>query len=84
MALPYLCDPALEDCAEEPQFKNTIELDYYTPNQIVQAVIASNFLIPVILYKLYFGTTRVTTSTSSLMMNLSWYKNGWRFAFYMA
>ena len=53
-----VCDPEIEECANEPYWKNTIELDYATPNLIVGVITLANFLIPVILYRLWFNLPR--------------------------
>ena len=53
-----VCDPAIEDCSDEPLFKNTIELDYKTPNMIVGIVTILNAVVPVLLYHSYFNVER--------------------------
>ena len=53
-----VCDPAIEDCSDEPLFKNTIELDYETPNMIVGIVTILNSVVPVLLYWYYFNVER--------------------------
>ena len=71
-----VCDPAIEDCSENSRFKNTIELDYDTPNMIVGVVTIANFLIPYLLYKFYFNTTR-TTAVQAIFDAQSKYQFGW-------
>ena len=39
------CDPSIENC-DEPLYKNTIELDYYTPNLIVGILSIVNAVLP--------------------------------------
>ena len=53
-----VCDPAIEDCSDEPLFKNTIELNYKTPNMIVGFVTILNLVVPVLLYRYYFNVVR--------------------------
>jgi len=48
--LRAICDPEIEMCAElGVPFKNTIELDYYTPNLYIGILSIAEFLVPYIL-----------------------------------
>ena len=54
----YVCDPEIEDCDAPAEWKNTIELDYNTPNLIVGVVTLANFILPVLLYRFWFNVSR--------------------------
>ena len=55
-----VCRPEIEECIDEPEFKNTIELDYDTPNLIVGILTLANFLIPYLTYRFWFNLPRST------------------------
>ena len=45
------CDPQIENCVDD-SFKNTIELDYYTPNMIVGVVSIINAVLPFAIWQI--------------------------------
>ena len=48
--LRAICDPEIEMCKDlGVPFKNTIELDYYTPNLYIGILSIAEFLVPYIL-----------------------------------
>ena len=55
-----VCNPEIEECSDEPYWKNTIELDYDTPNLIVGLITLANFLIPYLTYRFWFNLPRST------------------------
>ena len=46
------CDPSIEEC--EPEFLNTIELNYATPSLIMGALSIVNAILPYMVYKRIF------------------------------
>ena len=71
-----VCDPEIEECSTEPEFRNTIELDYATPNLIVGVVTLANFLIPVLLYRFWFNLPRSAVD-QAIYNDQSKYQYGW-------
>ena len=55
-----VCNPEIEECITEPEFKNTIELDYNTPNLMVGLITVANFLIPFLVYRFWFNLPRTS------------------------
>ena len=72
-----VCAPAIEECSNEPYWKNTIELDYNTPNIIVGLVTLANFLIPVLGYRLWFNLAGKTVADQAVYTDQSKYQYGW-------
>ena len=56
----FVCNSEIEECPDEPYWKNTIELDYNTPNLIVGVVTLANLVLPVLLYRFWFNLPRST------------------------
>ena len=66
------CDPELDSCKE---FKNTIELDYRTPNILVGSV---GFVQAWLWLILWYAWRRPTTATQELYFTENvWYKFAW-------
>ena len=71
-----VCRPEIEECIDEPEFKNTIELDYNTPNLIVGILSIANFVIPVLVYRFWFNLPR-STADQAVYNDQSKYQYGW-------
>ena len=72
----FVCDPEIEQCDDQPYYKNTIELDYNTPNLLVGGITLANFLIPVLLYRYWFNLPR-TAADQAVYTAQSKYQYGW-------
>ena len=55
---PVICDPSQEVCGD---FKNTIELDYRTPNLMVGAINIAFYIGPMLLQRYYLANKDQTT-----------------------
>ena len=58
------CNPEIEDC-DGDGFRNTIELDYKTPNNIVGAICVFNAITPWLMWR-FFGKPKYDTLASDI------------------
>ena len=72
-----VCDPSIEEC--EFEFKNTIELNYLTPSNIVGIVSIVNAIVPWFMYQRFFLEGKTNTQQTQLDDN-GLFKLGWRWA----
>jgi len=71
------CDPSIELCEPEPYpFKNTIELDYFTPNKTVAYLSFINLVLPNLFYYLWVRRNRSTAEQAAWEAQV-WYDLGW-------
>ena len=71
------CDPTIEVCEDAEGFKNTIELDYATPNYTIGVLSILNAFVPYLVYKFSINNNR-SAVVQGLYDSNSLYDFGWR------
>ena len=75
-----VCDPIIENCGAEDPWRNTIELDYKTPNTIVGLISIVNFLVPFIAYRFVYLKEIEDQTMAALYADNKFYGWAWWFA----